>query len=108
VVTVSSADPVPRARRTAHPSRSAPTASAAATSAAEDDGSGLGEIDVATTGGWAEVWMDGQRLGHTPGRFRIPAGRHTLTLRPGGGGAEQRAAVRIVGGQLARLRVDLR
>ncbi|WP_053234233.1 serine/threonine-protein kinase [Sandaracinus amylolyticus] len=73
----------------------------------DDDGSGVGSLDVATPGGWAEVWLDGRRLGHTPGRFELPVGRHTLVLRPGGGGEERRAAVRIVGGQLARLRVEL-
>jgi len=69
------------------------------------------------------LYIDGQRTiledyGCAPGASdatldcsaplpRLTAGRHTLELRPGGGGAERRASVRIVGGQLARLRVDL-
>lgn len=40
-----------------------------------------GEIYVTTPGDVAEVWANGTNLGHTPGRFRLSAGRKELQLR---------------------------
>jgi serine/threonine-protein kinase len=41
---------------------------------------------VAFEGGWAEVSLGGRRLGTTPGRFVVPAGKQTLNVRPFGTG----------------------
>jgi eukaryotic-like serine/threonine-protein kinase len=41
----------------------------------------VGAVCVATPGGVAEVWANGIRLGHTPGRFTLSAGRQELELR---------------------------
>ncbi len=68
---------------------------------------GHGMVDLVTHGGWAEVWFRDRRLGHTPGRFELPAGRHHLVLKDPSGRELARAAVRIVDGQVARLRVEL-
>jgi serine/threonine protein kinase len=97
-----------RPRDRAGASRSAARAAGAdaAASAEPEDDAGTGALDVATSGGWAEVWLGSRRLGHTPGRFELPAGRHTLVLRRAGG-VERAVSVRIGAGQLARLRVDL-
>jgi hypothetical protein len=30
---------------------------------------------------WAEVWVDGQKVGHTPMQVAVPPGRHTVELK---------------------------
>jgi serine/threonine protein kinase len=30
---------------------------------------------------WAEVWVDGKKIGHTPIQFPVPPGKHTIELR---------------------------
>jgi serine/threonine-protein kinase len=45
-----------------------------------------GTLLVAFEGGWAEVSLGGRRLGTTPGRFVVPAGKQTLSVRPFGTG----------------------
>jgi len=45
---------------------------------------GIGVVNVATPGGWAYVLENGQRLGQTPVRLTLPAGHHTLEIRPFG------------------------
>ncbi|MEZ4338915.1 MAG: serine/threonine-protein kinase [Sandaracinaceae bacterium] len=82
------AEPAPRARRAPAPS-------------------GRGTVSVATAGGWAEVYLDGRRLGTTPGRFTVPAGRHTLVLRPHGGTRVRRVPVDVPAGGTRRVRVEL-
>jgi serine/threonine-protein kinase len=87
---------------TVHPTpRASPRTGRA--NASRDEASGVGTIDIATRGGWAEVWFEGRRLGHTPGRFELPAGRHTLVLRRGD--IRHHARVQIFDAQLARLHV---
>jgi serine/threonine protein kinase len=44
-----------------------------------------GVLLVAFEGGWAEVYLGAKMLGTTPGRFELPAGRHTLVIKPFGG-----------------------
>jgi eukaryotic-like serine/threonine-protein kinase len=68
---------------------------------------GMGSVDIASPGGWAEVWSNGTRIGHTPGRFQLPEGTHRLGIRAEGRDAERTITVRIVAGQLARVRVDV-
>ncbi len=45
-------------------------------------------VNIVTPGGWADVYLKGTWLGTTPARLELPAGRHALTLRPFGDGAE--------------------
>jgi hypothetical protein len=47
---------------------------------------GTGTLLVAFEGGWAEVSLGEKRLGTTPGRFVVPAGKQTLSVRPFGTG----------------------
>jgi serine/threonine-protein kinase len=43
-----------------------------------------GTLLVAFEGGWAEVYLGTNLLGTTPARFELPAGRHTLLIKPFG------------------------
>lgn len=76
-------------------------------SSAEADPNARGEVHVATSGGWAVVSHRGRRLGPTPGIFRLPVGRQTLTLRAQGSGPPQRETVNVRRGAVVRLRVAL-
>lgn len=45
-----------------------------------DDSDGFGTVTIATTP-WAEVYIDGKKIGSTPiAKLKIPAGTHKLTL----------------------------
>ncbi len=57
---------------------------------------------------WAEVWLDGQRLGETPlGGVAVRVGRHTLTFRHPQLG-ERREPCVVSAGRATRVGVDLR
>lgn len=57
---------------------------------------------------WAEVWLDGQRLGETPlGAVPVRVGRHTLTFRHPQLG-ERREPCVVSAGRATRVGVDLR
>lgn len=57
---------------------------------------------------WAEVWVDGERVGHTPiGNLSRPIGTHDVVLRHPQLG-ERRERVTITAQQPTRLGVDLR
>jgi hypothetical protein len=57
---------------------------------------------------WAEVWVDGQRIGETPiGNLSRPVGRHEVVLRHPEFG-ERRETVTVTLKQPARLGVDMR
>lgn len=66
-----------------------------------------GRVAVSTVGGWADVYSHGRHLGTTPGRFVLPAGTHTLMLRPHGGTETRRVRVRVPAGGTRRVRVEL-
>jgi len=68
---------------------------------------GSGLVSIATAGGWAEVYLRGQYLGLTPGRFSLPAGRHMITLRPGDGSDSRRVRVNVRPDREQRVRVEL-
>jgi serine/threonine-protein kinase len=46
-------------------------------------GGGTGTVNVAVTGGWAEIYVDGAASGTTPRRLSLPARRHVIELRRG-------------------------
>ena len=57
---------------------------------------------------WAEVWVDGQRIGETPiGNLSRPVGPHEVVLRHPEFG-ERRETVTVTLKQPARLGVDMR
>ena len=62
---------------------------------------------VIGTGGWADVYTGGRRVGRTPARITLPAGRHVLELRPGGDGAAVRRVITVPPNGEARLAVPL-
>ncbi|MFT5353762.1 MAG: serine/threonine protein kinase [Polyangiales bacterium] len=55
---------------------------------------------------WAEVYIDGRRLGVTPLRERLPRGRHVIRLVNPALGAELSRTIELDGGQTLRLRAD--
>jgi serine/threonine-protein kinase len=56
----------------------------------------LGDVRIATPGGWAEVYHGGRRLAsHTPATVRLPPGRQVIELRFGGGAERRRVAVEV-------------
>jgi len=57
---------------------------------------------------WAEVWIDGERVGETPiGNLSRPIGRHDVVFRHPELG-ERRESVVLVVGKPTRIGVDLR
>jgi hypothetical protein len=65
-----------------------------------------GMVSVVAIGGWADIFEGSRRLGRTPARLTLSAGRHTLILRPANGPA-QRQTVDVPAGGIARVRVEL-
>jgi serine/threonine-protein kinase len=49
----------------------------------EERRGGQGTLNVAVTGGWAEIHVDGVPMGTTPRRLTLPARRHVIELRQG-------------------------
>ena len=74
--------------------------------AADDQPVREGTVQVVTSGGWAQVRWQGLLVGTTPARITLPEGQHTLELR-GEDGRVHRARVRVLNGQVSRVRVDL-
>ena len=62
-----------------------------------------GTVSVVTPGGWADVFVDGARVGRSPGRFQLPPGRQTIVLRPFGTGDLVRVPVQVPSGGQARV-----
>jgi hypothetical protein len=57
---------------------------------------------------WAEVWLDGERVGETPiGNVSVPAGRHELLVKHPELG-QQRRTVTVGAGASVRVGLDLR
>ena len=65
-----------------------------------------GHVNLATPGGWADVYYQGAKLGRTPTRIRLPAGRRALVIKPFGRSAMRRS-VRVREGQVTRLVVPV-
>jgi serine/threonine-protein kinase len=62
-----------------------------------------GTLDVATPGGWADVFVAGRRVGRSPCRVSLPSGHHVVELRPFGTGSPVRAPVDVPPGGSTRL-----
>ena len=71
-------------RRPAGGPQQAVTSGAGAARPPAADSRATGEVFVQTTGAWANVYLGGRFLGQTPVRFNLPAGHHTIELRPMG------------------------
>ena len=57
---------------------------------------------------WAEVWLDGERLGETPiGNTSVPIGTHDVVFKHPDLG-EHRHTATVTGGAVTRLSIDLR
>ena len=54
-----------------------------------------GHAHVVTVGGWGDIYVGDRRVGRTPMRVRLPAGRQTLTVRPFGEGPARTVTVDV-------------
>jgi serine/threonine-protein kinase len=68
---------------------------------------GRGSVNIATPGGWAEVWYRGQKLGTTPIQVTLPAGVQRLELRPFGRRPGHRVQTRVRADRVTRVRHSL-
>ena len=64
---------------------------------------GIGTVNIVTPGGWAEIYEGSRRIGRSPARIELPAGRHILDLRPFGTGARHRLSVTVTAGESTRV-----
>jgi hypothetical protein len=64
-------------------------------------------LNVATPGGWADVYRGGRRIGRSPGRFTLAPGRYALVLRPFGDGPERTVNVEVRAGETSRISVPV-
>ncbi len=62
-----------------------------------------GVVNVVTPGGWADVVLAGRVVGRTPRQVTLPAGTHTLELRPFGRTPGERVEVVVEAGGTARV-----
>jgi hypothetical protein len=67
----------------------------------------MGQVSIATPGGWAEVYLGDRKLGTTPTRLMLPEGVRTLRLVPFGEGPDILRDVTVDHGVMARLKVPL-
>ena len=67
----------------------------------------FGSVSVATSGGWADVYVGSRKLGTTPGRFELPVGTHTLRLRPFGKQPDITRRIEVSQQQAVKLKVPL-
>jgi serine/threonine-protein kinase len=64
-----------------------------------------GEVSLTTRGGWADVYIQGRKVGRTPQELRLPVGRHRIVLRPNGGTEERPMNVEVRAGRRVYLDV---
>jgi serine/threonine protein kinase len=67
----------------------------------------FGSVSVATSGGWADVYVGSRKIGTTPGRFELPVGTHTLRLRPFGKQPDITRRVEVSQDTAVKLKVPL-
>ncbi|MGE0784796.1 MAG: protein kinase [Sandaracinaceae bacterium] len=68
---------------------------------------GTGALVVVTSGGWADIYVDGVARGRTPSRLVLRAGPHTIVLRPSGGATRITRQVDVDTDGVTRLAVPL-
>lgn len=73
------------------------------TRAGAEDAAKTGTLVVACASGWAEVFLGERLLGTTPGRFSVPAGRHTLLVKKFGVAPGEKRTVDVPAGGTAKL-----
>ena len=66
-----------------------------------------GQVFVVANGGWADIYLRGQRVGRTPTRLTLPVGRHVLELRPNAQLPGVRRRVQVTQGESARVSVEM-
>jgi hypothetical protein len=66
-----------------------------------------GQVNIATPGGWADVYLGEQRVGRSPGTIRLRPGSYRLRLLPFGRGPEKAATIHVRPGQRTRVIVPL-
>jgi len=67
-----------------------------------------GSATIISPAGWADVYLGSRNLGRTPVRVQLPAGRHTLRVRPFGMDPSRRVPVTVRSGENARVVVRAR
>ena len=67
----------------------------------------MGRVNVAATGGWADIYVRGRFVARTPHVLRLPAGTQIIELRPRGTGPPRRVTVDVRPGAATRLVVPL-
>jgi serine/threonine protein kinase len=68
---------------------------------------GPGTINLVTRGGWAEVYEGREKLGSTPRRLTLAAGRHRLVLKPFGEGKPKVVFVNVEAGETKNVSIQL-
>jgi hypothetical protein len=68
---------------------------------------GPGTINLVTRGGWAEIYEGRKKLGSTPSRLTLPAGRHRLVLKPFGEGKPKTVFVTVEAGKTKNVSIRL-
>ena len=66
---------------------------------------GTGTVSISTPGTWAEVRHRGRRIGQTPGRVTLPAGRQTIQILTQGRPPGRRVNVTVVANETVRVTV---
>ncbi|MEZ4340524.1 MAG: hypothetical protein R3B82_28215 [Sandaracinaceae bacterium] len=66
-----------------------------------------GFVNVATPGGWGDVYLGSRSIGRAPGRLSVPSGRRVLTIRPFGRLPARRVTVEVPPGGTTRAVVPL-
>jgi hypothetical protein len=67
---------------------------------------GHGSVNVATPGGWADVFVAGRHRGRTPLQLELPEGKRALVLKPFGAKPMKRFVI-VRRDQLTRLVVPI-
>jgi len=98
-------NPPPEALATPPPT-SAPAPAPAPTEAPHVR-TGPGTIAISVTGGWADIYVDGQLRGRTPRQLQVPAGRHDVELRPSGTSPGRHQTVNVRSGATSRVTAQL-
>ena len=66
-----------------------------------------GTVNVATPGGWAEIYVGRRKVGRAPGQLKLPAGPHRLRILPLGRKPAIRRRVVVKAGRISRLVVPV-